>query len=106
MPNPMVDTSDHLVADALHLAISLDSFTTLDWLERIEPAVQHADVELAALQRRRALLILSRADDAIVDWTLEVINARVAFLKQLRHRNIEIGPVPMLTLAKSRPEDA
>ena len=34
------DGIDRLAADALHLAISLDSFTTPDWAERLGPAIQ------------------------------------------------------------------
>ena len=55
-----IDNADRLTADAFHLAISLDSFTTLDWAERIGPAVQRGSQQLASLQRRRELLSVRR----------------------------------------------
>jgi hypothetical protein len=78
-----IDNADRLTADALHLAISLDSFTTLDWVERIGPAVRRGSQELAGLERRRALLNVRRCDDAIIDWMLETIDARLKFLQSL-----------------------
>ena len=77
------DSADRLTADALHIAISLESFTTLDWAERIAPAVRQGNQALADLQRRRASLRMRRCDDAIIDWMLEVIDARLTFLQSL-----------------------
>ena len=78
-----IDNADRLTAKALHLAISLDSFTTLDWVERIGPAVRRGSQELAGLERRRALLSPRRCDDPILDWVLETIDARLKFLQSL-----------------------
>jgi hypothetical protein len=78
-----IDNADRLTADALHLAISLDSFANLDWAERIGPAVRRGSQELAGLERRRALLSVRRSDDAILDWVLETIDARLKFLQSL-----------------------
>jgi hypothetical protein len=77
------DSAGRLTADALHLAVSLDSFTTLDWAEGIGPAVRHGKQKLTELQRRRDWLIVTRADGAIIDWVLETIDARLNFLERL-----------------------
>lgn len=77
------DDADRLTADAFHLAISLDSFATLDWAERIGPAIQRGSQQLVCLQRRRELLSVNRCDGAIVDWMLETIDARLHFLHLL-----------------------
>jgi len=79
----IVDNADRLTADAFHLAISLDSFTTLDWAERIGLAVQRGGQQLVSLQRRRELLRLHRCDDAIIDCVLDTIDARLNFLQSL-----------------------
>lgn len=77
------DSAGRLTADALDLAVSLDSLTTLDWAERIGPVVQHGKQKLTELQRRRDWLIVTRADGAIIDWVLETINARLNFVERL-----------------------
>lgn len=75
----VIDNADRLTADAFHLAISLDSFTTLDWAERIGPAVQRGSRQLVSLQRRRESLSVRRCDDAVIDCMLETIDARLNF---------------------------
>lgn len=85
------DGIDRLAAEALHLAISLDSFTTPDWAERLGPAIQRANEQLAALQQRRELLTVNRADDAFIDWTLEMIQSRLKFLEVLHSRDPQHG---------------
>ena len=77
------DSAGRLMADALDLAISLDSFTTLDWAERIGPAVHHGKQKLTGLQRLRDSLIVTRADGEIIDWVLEMINARLNSVERL-----------------------
>ena len=72
----IADSADRLAADALHVAISLEPFTTLDWAERIAPAVRQGSQALTNLQQRRESLTVGRSDDAIIDWTLELIAAR------------------------------
>lgn len=83
MTDTSTDSACRLTEDALHLAVSLDSFTTLDLAERIGPAVQRGRRRLADLQRRRVLLTLARADGAIIGWVLETISARLNFLERL-----------------------
>jgi hypothetical protein len=81
------DNADRLAADALQLAISLDSFTTLDWVERVRPAVQQGSRRLAGLQRRRESLTIPCYRDAVVDWMLEVIGTRLVSLQLLLERH-------------------
>lgn len=83
MTTTSIDGPSRLTADALHLALSLDSFTTLDWAERIGPSIQQGKIQLAELQRRRDLLIVTRDDGAIIGWLLETIDARLKFLECL-----------------------
>ena len=64
------DSADRLIADALHLAGSLEAFTTLDWAERIAPPVQQGNQALAQLRRRRESLTGSRWDDAIIAFAI------------------------------------
>jgi hypothetical protein len=86
------DSAGRLTVDALHLAISLDSFTTFDWTERIGPAVQYGKQKLTELQRQRDSLIVTRADGAIIDWLLEMINARLVFVERLHASMCRTGP--------------
>lgn len=83
----MTDSSNYnarrLTADALHLAVSLDSFTTVDWAGRVSPALQQGKEKLAELQQQRHALTMSRSDGAIIDWVLEAIRARLDFLERL-----------------------
>lgn len=79
--------ADRLTADAFHLAISLEPFVTLDWTEQIGTAVHEASQQLTELQRRRQLLIASRCDDAVIDWMLEAIDARLTFLRSLLNQS-------------------
>ena len=91
-----IDNADRLTADAFHLAISLDSFTTLDWAERIGPAVLRGGEQLISLQRRRESLSIRRCDDAIINWMLETIDARLSFLQALltpKMQNQECRPL-------------
>lgn len=81
------DTIDRLTDDALRVAISLDSFTTPDWAEKLGPAIQRGNEQLATLQQRREQLILNHADDAIIDRALEIIQTRLKFLEVLHSRN-------------------
>lgn len=84
---PMTDPSNYntgrLTADALHLAVSLDSFTTVDWAGRVSPALQRSKEKLAELRQLRHSLTMSRADGAVIDWVLEVVRARLDFLERL-----------------------
>lgn len=77
------DSAGCVTADALHLAIALDSFTTRDWAETIGPAIEQGRHKLAELGRRRASLMVTRADGAVVDWVLEALHDRVNFLERL-----------------------
>lgn len=92
----MIDTScdsaGRLTADAVNLAISLDSFMTFDWADSVGPAVQRSKQTLAGLQRRRDSLIVTHADGAIIDWVLETINARLKFLDSLNDAMRPPGP--------------
>lgn len=83
------DSADRLAEDALHLALALDSFTSLDWAERLGPAIRRGNAIFAELQQRRELLTVCREDDAIADWLLETINSRLKFLELLHSRNPE-----------------
>ncbi|HEV2462357.1 MAG TPA: hypothetical protein VGT04_01000 [Acidobacteriaceae bacterium] len=83
------DTAGRLTADALQLAISLDSFTTFDLAERIEPVFQHGYQQLKELKQRHESLLVSRADEATLGWILETINVRLSFLERL---NAEMYP--------------
>jgi len=83
------DSADRVTEDALHLALALDSFTSLDWAERLGPAIRRGNALLAALQQRRELLTFCRADDAIIDWLLETISSRLKFLELLHSRNTQ-----------------
>lgn len=89
------DSADRLTADALHVAISLDSFTTLDWAERIAPAVGQGNQALSELQRRRAALKVRRCDEAMIDWILEVIDTRLKFLQSLLAGNRDSWPASL-----------
>lgn len=86
------DSAGRLTADAVHLAISLDSLTTMDWVERIGPVVQCATHTLADLQRRYASLATRRADGALIDWILDTIDARLTFLQHLSRRCGDASP--------------
>lgn len=77
------DSAGCVTADALHLAIALDSFTTRDWVETIGPAVEQGRQKLAELWRRRSALMVTRADGAVIDWVLETLHDRVNFLERL-----------------------
>ena len=77
------DTAGRLTADALQLAISLDSFTTFDLVERIGRALQQGNQDLKELERRHESLIVSRTDEATLGWVLDAINARLIFLERL-----------------------
>lgn len=83
MSHTSADSACSLTSDALHLAISLDSFTTLDLAGRIGPAVQRGKQQVAEFRRRRVVLILTRADSAIIGWLLETIDDRLSFLERL-----------------------
>lgn len=84
------DTACRITAGALQLAISLDSFTTFDWAEKIGPAVQQGNQKLKELERRQESLTVSLADAATLGWLIEVINVRLNFLERL---NDQILPV-------------
>lgn len=88
MNGSLADNADRLTADALHLAMSLDSFATLDWAERIGLALHQSTCQLEDLERRRELLTVSRADDAIIDWLFEAIHDRMQFLEGLYRVNV------------------
>ena len=83
MTDPSNYNAGRLTSDALHLAVSLDSFTTVDWAGRVSPALERSQEKLAELRQARASLTLSRADGAIVDWVLEAIHARLDSLERL-----------------------
>lgn len=83
MTDFLKDSAARLTAAALDLAVSLDSFTTLDWAEQIGPAVRQGHQKLAGLQRQRDTLIVSQTDGVIIEWLLETISARLNFLERL-----------------------
>ncbi|HLJ77326.1 MAG TPA: hypothetical protein VKT75_07930 [Acidobacteriaceae bacterium] len=82
----MIDASNRsadLLAEALQLAISLDSFTTFDWAETIGPAVLNGSEKLRELERRQESLTVSGTDEATLGWVLEAIHGRLIFLDRL-----------------------
>lgn len=83
MTDTSYDNAGRLTADALQLALCLDSFTTLDLAERVGHTVQQGQQKLAEFRRRRSVLTVSRADGPIIDWVLDAVDARLAFLKSL-----------------------
>jgi hypothetical protein len=83
MQSATPNTLERLTADALQLAISLDSFATVAWVERIGPAVQQGSKRLKELERRQASLVVSRADEAVLGWVIEAIGARLTYLERL-----------------------
>lgn len=96
-------SADRLAAETAELAFSLSSFTTLDWIDRIGPAVQRSKEKFLDLQRQRDLLILSRADAEGIDWVFQALHARLDFLQRLHAAMCEPGP---LGCRHSEPEHA
>ena len=86
------DTAGRLTADALQLAISLDSFTTFDLAERIEPVFQHGYQQLKELKQRHESLLVSRADEATLGWILETIQCASKFPGTPQCRNVPPEP--------------
>lgn len=99
----MTDTpptnASRLRADALCLAVSLDSFITVDWAEGIGPAVQQGKQKLQEMRRQRHSLMVTGADSAVIDWVLEALHARLRFLERLDAAMCRVCPT-----GKTEPE--
>lgn len=85
MADPHDDRADHFMLDTLRLAYALDAVTARDWQDSIVQAVRQGNHRFAELLLRRTSVRLSAEDEALMDWVLDTIRARLKFL-QRRYR--------------------
>lgn len=74
--------------DTVRLAYALDAVSAYDWLDSVAQAVRLGNKTFAELLLRRSSVALSPEDEALIDWVLETIRARLTFLERLRRSSL------------------
>lgn len=77
-----------LVLDTMRLASALDAVTAGDLPDSIAEALRRGYLGLADLLIRRDSSILKEKDAMIIDWTLDMVAARLRFLRTVQRRNL------------------
>ena len=86
--HPPDRTTDGLLLDAMQLAFALDAVTPGELPDSITEGLRRGYLAFADLLIRRDSLILRKEHGMIIDWTLDLIAARLRFLRTLQCRNL------------------
>lgn len=86
--DPLAEKADRLVMDTMRLVTALDAITARDLPDSVAEALRRGYVAFADLLIRRGCLTLGNEDELVIEWALDLITARLRFLRTLQSRQL------------------